>query len=130
MGGGTLPPPPKKKKKKKKIVCQYKNLGKNLGKTRGIFFFFCSSISFARITCRISCTPNPILQYRTNVGRGEKKKSARVPPAQQGFQRWRGFGQWIQDLGKRTPPPQKMNRSRTPMHSTFTNPGLWLTVIR
>ena len=39
----------------------------------------CSTIIFAEISCRISCTPKPVLKYRTVSG-AVKKKGARVPP--------------------------------------------------
>ena len=55
QGGGALCPPK---------ICRCKNSGKTGGKFEPFFWGGGSSIIFAGITCRISCTPNPILKFR------------------------------------------------------------------
>ena len=131
-GGGHCAPPPQIK-----TNCRCKNSGKfrakfwhipvkhrgNLSVVVFVFVFYCSSIIFARITCRISCTPNPILKYRTDFRHGEKKVHE-SPPAR--FSALAGIRQWIQDAGKTEQKcvcPPKMNWSRTPMYLVNSKPG-------
>ena len=92
--GGTVPP---QKKKKIADVRIQGNFGQNSGKFRqisgkygsklGPFFFFLLVNYFCQDnSCRISCTPKPILKYRTDSGAVKKKKctSPPPPPTQQG----------------------------------------------
>ena len=146
-GQGALCPPPQKKRiadvitranfgqisgKFRQNSGKFRtNSGKfwaNSGRNGNTFCHFCccSPIIFAGITCRISCTPRPILKYRTVSGARWKKRCTSPPPpppppAQRGFQSAGGIrAKRTQIVCAPHPPPpptpqKKMNWYRTLM---------------